>query len=205
MQKPAAMVSCAWDTRRVRRAVVLLVVTSSVGGAALAFAVPRGPAQSEVAAQALPVVRFAHESDVYVDCSKINAVAYFSDNPCETFVLLTGERFRSARRFWAAEVRQMRAAGWRHSAPQEVDYDGEGGHLARVSESWVSRDHRKCAYVATLQQGLAAEKREIFPRDPNDIPSGVYDFYHRAAKARPHRSLWVRLRPPNNHGGHCID
>ena len=195
----------AWDTRRVRRAVVLLVIASVAGGAAAVFAAMRGAGQPQVAARALPIVRSAHESDVYVDCSKINDVAYFADNPCETFVLLASEHFRSAERFWAAEVRRMDAAGWRHSAPQVVDYDGEAGHLARLSESWVSPDHHACAYVATLPRGLAAEKREIFPRDPYDIPAGVYDFYRQAVKARANRALWVRLRPPNKHGGHCIN
>jgi hypothetical protein len=186
-----------------RRGWLLLVGLFLVAGAGAAFAIHRGPDQAEVSADALPVVATAHKAGVYVDCSKVDSVAYFADNPCQTFVLLTSKHFRSAVEFWAAETRAMRISGWRHSAPQLVDYDGANSDMASLSESWVSPAHRACAYVATGRKGVVTEAQALFPYDPYDIPHGVYVFYRTARAAKPSETLWVRLRPPNP-GGRCI-
>ena len=169
----------------------------------MGFAVSRGAHQPKVAADALPLVAAAHRADVYVDCSKINSVTYDTHNPCETFVLLGSKHFGSATKFWAAETQAMKLAGWHHSAPQVVDYDGTDSGMASRRESWVSPRHRACAYVTTDARGVAAEKRALFPYDPNDNPHGVYVFYRRAKKAQRTEALWVRLRPPNA-DGRCI-
>jgi hypothetical protein len=156
-----------------------------------------------VDAGALPVVVTGHQATVYVDCSKVNGVAYFPDNPCETFVLLKSSHFGSAAAFWVAETRQLRLSGWRHSAPQLVDYNGAYGGMANLRDSWVAPSHRACAYVTTDRKGVAAEAKELFPYDPYDNPHGVYVFYRTAKRARSDETLWVRLRPPNR-GGRCI-
>jgi hypothetical protein len=127
----------------------------------------------------------AHEAAVYVDCSKINSVAYFPDNPCQTFLLLQSDHFTSAVEFLGAEMRQMSLSGWHHTAPQPVDYDGAAGGTATLSQSWVSPDHRACAYVATDRIGVAAEARELFPYDPHNQPQGVLDFYRTGRSPPP--------------------
>jgi hypothetical protein len=166
-----------------------------VAAAAAAVLLTRGRDQAQVSADALPMVATTHEADIYVDCSKINGVAYFPDNPCETFVLLESQHFGSAEEFWTAETRQLRVSGWHHSSPQLVDYDGQAAGMASPSESWVAPTQRACAYVTTVQKGVAAEKREIFPRDPNDIPHGVYDLYQRASAARPNQTFGCDFAP----------
>jgi hypothetical protein len=186
----------------VRRWALLVVALIVIGGAAITFAVTRGSGQPEVDADVLPVLATGKKADVYVDCSKIDAVAYFEDNPCQTFVLLQSSHFRSATEFWSAETRQMKRSGWHNSAPQVADFDGGGG-LVSLSESWVSRDHRACAYVTTDRRGTAAEAKTLFPYDPYNQPQGVLDFYRAARAANPNQALWVRLRPPNR-DGRCI-
>lgn len=185
-----------------RRRVLVLIGLLVVSGSAASFAATRGSGQPRVSADALPLVATAQVSAEFVDCSKVNAVAYFNDNPCETFLLLASQRYRSASALWNAEAHRLRVAGWRHSAAQAVDYDAGGG-MATRNQSWVSRDGHACAYIATVTSGAAAEARGIFPADPYDIPSGVYAFYRKARTANPTDTLWVRLRPPNR-GGHCI-
>jgi hypothetical protein len=180
----------------------LLGLVLLVGGIA-GFALARGSSQPEVSVNALPTAATVRETAIYVDCSKVNSVAYFSDNPCQTFVLLTSRRFGSATRFLTAETRHMTRSGWRHSAAQLVDYDGANSGMASRTESWVAPGHRACAYVATDQDGVAAEAKALSPYDPYDIPHGVYVFYRKAKAANPRQTLWVRLRPPN-HGGRCI-
>jgi hypothetical protein len=179
-----------------------LVAAAVVAGAAVAYAVTRS-GQPEVGAGALPTIRTVTRAASFVDCSKTNSLAYFSDNPCETFVLLRSNRFSSAAELLAAETRRLSSAGWRHSAPQEVDYDGGADGLAARDESWVSPDRQACAYITTVRRGVAAEKREIFPWDPYNWPRGIRDFFRRADAIKSRPALWVRLRPPN-HGGHCI-
>jgi hypothetical protein len=186
----------------VRRRVLFLIGLLAVTGSAAAFSATRRSGQPQVSADALPLMATAHVSTVYVDCSKVNAVAYFNDNPCETFLLLAGTRYRSASAFWNAETHRLRVAGWRHSAAQAVDYDvGDG--MATRNQSWVSRDGHACAYIATVTRGAGAEAPAIFPADPYDIPSGVYAFYRKARTANPTDTLWVRLRSPNR-DGRCI-
>jgi hypothetical protein len=186
-----------------RRLWLLLAIAIVAGGAAVAYAVTRSSDQPEVSAEVLPVVSPAHETNVYVDCSKINSVAYFPDNPCQTFLLVQSDHFGSASELLTAESRQLSRSGWRHSSLQLVDYDGVTGGMATLSQSWVSPDHRACAYVTTDRVGVAAEGRELFPYDQYNQPHGVLDFYRTAKAANPSQTLWVRLRPPNR-GGRCI-
>ena len=189
--------------RRVHRRALLLIALILATSAAGAFAATRGSRQRAVDVKALPVPAAVRASSVYRDCSKVDAVAYFQDNPCQTFVLLTSEHSRSALAFWNAETRYIRGVGWRHSAAQLVDYDGADSGLATRGESWVSPDGRACAYIATLKTGVSAERKAVFPYDPYDIPRGVYTFYRTARAAKAAQTLWVRLRP-SNRGGHCI-
>lgn len=184
--------------RPVWLAVTLLILVAS---AVAIIAVATGSAdQPGVSAAALPAIAGARKTAVYVDCSKVSSVAYFSDNPCQTFVLLESDRFASAERFLAAETSYMMAWSWHRSSPQPVDFDGPVGRMAGPSESWAASG--ACAYITTDALGVAAETTELFPRDL-DVPQGVYDFY-RAAGARSGReALWVRLRPPNT-SGRCV-
>ena len=178
------------------------VITIGLTGVAVTYAVTRSD-QPEVDADVLPVVDTASQAASFVDCSKTNSLAYFSDNPCETFLLLRSNHFGSAAKLLAAETRRLAVASWGHSAPQEVDYDGGADGMAALGESWVSPDHHACAYVTTVGRGVAAERREIFPWDPYNWPHGVLDFYRHASAIKNQPALWVRLRPPN-HGGHCV-
>jgi hypothetical protein len=179
----------------------LLIVLLAVGTAI--YLLTRSSDQPQVGADVLPVIAKAQRAAAYTDCSRVNSVAYFPGNPCQTFVLIESTRFRSAAAFLAAETRQMIASGWHHSAPQPVDYDGAYGNMASATQSWAARDHRACAYVASVRAGVSAETPEIFPRRSYDVPQGVYDFYRAAKAANPDETLWVRLRPPNT-GGRCV-
>jgi hypothetical protein len=172
-----------------------LAVPIALVGGAVAYFLTRPPGQPQVSADVLPVVAAAHRAAAYTDCSKVNSVACLSDNPCQTFVLLESNRFSSAEAFLAAETRSIIAAGWHHSAPQPVDYDGGAGGMAMPSESWVAPVHQACAYIATAGIGVAAEAAQIFPRDPYDVPEGVYEFYRTAKDANLAKALWVRLYP----------
>ena len=186
-----------------RRLWLLLAIVTVAGGAGVAYAVTRGSDQPEVSAHVLPVVSPAHETNVYVDCSKINSVAYFPDNPCQTFFVVQSNHFGSALELLTAESRQLSRSGWRHGSAQLVDYDGATGGMVTISQSWVSPNHRGCAYITTDRAGVAAEARELFPYDPSNQPHGVLDFYRTAKAANPNHALSVRLRPPNP-GGRCI-
>ncbi|MEI4920520.1 hypothetical protein Q8G81_33710, partial [Klebsiella pneumoniae] len=75
--------------------VVPLVIVLLVAGT-LVYLVTRSSGQLEVGADVLPMVPAAQQAAVYFDCSKPNVVAYFPDNPCQTFVLLESQRFGSA-------------------------------------------------------------------------------------------------------------
>lgn len=190
-----------WTPRMTAWACGALVVVAGVG-IAIYLAV-RPPAQARVSVDALPVVRGAHVMASYLDCSKISSVAYFADNPCETFVLLAGDHFRSDTALLSAQTRRMGAVGWRNSAPQPTDFDG-AGPMASVNASWAAPGDRACAYLATARDGAAAEAKGLFPYDPYNQPRGVLDFYRKATAADGTAALWVRLRPPNT-GGHCVD
>jgi hypothetical protein len=181
----------------------VVVIAVLVAVLAVTYFVTRSSDQARVGADGLPTVAEAQQAAAYVDCSKISSIAYFSNNPCQTFVLLESDHFSSAEEFLAAESRQLMAKGWRHSDPQPVDFDGGHGGLASPSQSWGAPANRVCAYVATARGGVAAETREIFPQDPYDVPQGVYDFYWTAKAASTRQALWVRLRPPND-DGRCV-
>jgi hypothetical protein len=175
-------------------------------GATIAYLLTRGSAQPEVTENAIPTVATAHRAAGYVDCSRLNGIFYDPHNPCQTFVLLQSRHFASAQDFLQAEWSVLLASGWRHSAPQLIDYDAAptAHGLASPTESWVAPDHHVCAYLETAQSGVAAEGRQLFPYDPYNQPQGVLHFYLKAKAARQGVALWVRLRPPNP-GGHCID
>jgi hypothetical protein len=190
-----------WRARPLGPLAVSLVAVLLLAGAVV-YLVTRSSDPREVSPDVLPTVPTAQQAAVYVDCSKPNAVAYFSDNPCQTFVLLESKHFPSASEFLAAESHHMMVSGWRHSVPQLVDYDGIAFGMASAEDSWVAPANQACAYVATGQTGVAAETNEIFPRDPYDVPQGVYDFYRKAKAANSSETLWVRLRPLNT-DGHC--
>lgn len=178
-----------------------LAVLIMVVGAVIAYLGTRSPDQARVSAGVLPVTAAAHRTVVYVDCSKIGAVTYDPQNPCQTFVLLQSDHFRSAGAFLDAEARQLRDAGWRHpSRPPPVDYDSGEGAMATLTESWVAPRRQGCAYVATAQTGIAAEAKGLFPYDPYNQPQGVLDFYRKAKAAKAGETLWARLRATNATG-----
>jgi hypothetical protein len=172
-------------------------------GAVSAYVVTRSSGQPQVSADVLPVVASAAQTAVYVDCSKIDAVAFDPHNPCQTFVLPHSDHFTSAAAFLDAEARQLRAVGWGHPriAPP-VDYDG-GGEMANLGDSWFAPGHKACLYLATVQAGVAAEARVLFPYDPYNQPQGVLDFYRTAKSAKPSQTLWARLRSPKTEVGAC--
>ncbi|MGO9793372.1 MAG: hypothetical protein ACLP8S_28735 [Solirubrobacteraceae bacterium] len=181
---------------RQRWALAIAVVVVVAGLVVVAVLRSGRSNQREVSADELPVVAGAYGDAVFVDCSPINDIAYFANNPCETFVLVRSHHFGSASAFLGAEARRLLSAGWRHpSIAPPVDYNA-GGATASLSNSWFSPQHRACAYVDTVRDGVAAEHTGLFPYDPYNQPAGVLSFYRTAKAAAPDRALWVRLRPP---------
>jgi hypothetical protein len=149
-----------------------------------------------VGAGVLPIVADANQSAVYVDCSKVNSLAYFPQNPCQTFVLIRSQRFASSSSLLDAETARLRVAGWRHpTLPPPIDYD-VGNATAPVVDSWLAPEHHACAYIATDHAAVTAEGKELIPFDRYDDPHEMLVFYETAKAAAPHEALWVRLRPP---------
>lgn len=183
----------AVDYRRRRLVAVLLLLVAGIGvGTYLALR----SEQAEVGAGVLPLVPGGRAVLTFVDCSKVNSLAYFAHNPCETFVLVRGQHFRSATGLLSAEAATLRAAGWRHPGIEPpIDYD-VGDAMAPLQDSWYSPDGRACAYIATDHAAVAAEGRELIPFDRYDNPAGMLSFYRAADSAQGGQNLWVRLRPP---------
>jgi len=169
--------------------------------AAFVYFATRSSSQPQVSAEVLPLVAKAHRAAAYVDCSQVNAVTFDAHNPCQTFVLLKSNHFRSASALLDAEAHQLNASGWHHSAPQPVDYN-QGHAMASPAESWVAADRDACAYVATDKVGAAAEAKGLFPYDPYNQPRDVLGFYRKATAAQRSPVLWVRLLPAFA-GGQC--
>jgi hypothetical protein len=157
--------------------------------------VSRHSGAAEVSAGVLPVVAGADQVSAFTDCSKVNSLAYFANNPCETFVLLRDDRFATQAAFLAAEQHRLTAAGWRHpTIAPPIDYN-TGEAMAPIAASWVAPKHAACAYVATDRAAVTAEGSELLPFDYYDDPEGLLGFYRTAKAAQSHRTLWVRLRP----------
>jgi hypothetical protein len=118
--------------------------------------------------------------------------------------LLKSNAVDSAQVLLAAEAQRLTRAGWHHTARQLVDYDGEPLRFAALGQSWVAPNRQACAYVATGEQGVRAEARELFPYDPYNQSAGVLNFYRtaRAATAKA-PTVWIRLRPPFDNG-RCV-
>jgi len=152
--------------------------------------------QAEVNAGALPIVDGAQQLATFTNCSRVNSLAYFAHNPCETFELLLDPRYGSQSALLNAEDHRLLAAGWLHPRIEPaVDYD-VGTAMAPIADSWYSPDHKVCAYIATDRSGVAAERQGFFPFDGWDEPEGLLGFYRAARAAQSRRIVWVRLRPP---------
>ncbi|MFZ0042096.1 MAG: hypothetical protein WAK93_12375 [Solirubrobacteraceae bacterium] len=174
---------------------VIVVLAGFVG-----YLFTRAPGQARVNPNLLPTTSSAHRAAAYLDCSKVNAVAYDPHNPCQTFLLLETSRFGSPALFLEAEAGRLRAAGWRHAAEPIPADANNGSGSGSLSESWVAPEHRACAYVTTVRRGLATEAQGLFPYDPYNQPPGVLDFYRKARAVDGAVALRVRLEPP---AGEC--
>lgn len=182
-----------------------LTLVVVIAGGIIAYLETRPPGQLRVNAGVLPIVAGADRVATFVDCSKLDAITYIPENPCETFVLVADGRFPSAEGLLEAEARRLLSAGWRQTPAQLVDYDAGSDareQTARRGESWMAPDHGGCAYVATAESGSTLEGRFLLPYDPYDGPRGLLDFYRRAKAMSTYPSLWIRLRPQF---GKCAD
>jgi hypothetical protein len=178
-----------------KRPILALLGAAVAAAAVLTYTLSRTSGQAQVSADSLPVVAGAHRVAAFTDCSKVNSLAYFEDNPCETFVLLRGGQFTTQAAFLAAEARQLVASGWQHpTIAPPIDYN-VGGAMAAVENSWFAPKHAACGYVATDQAAVAAEASELIPFDRYDNPRGMLAFYRTAKAAQSENTLWVRLRP----------
>ena len=80
--------------------------------AGVAYASSRGSEQPRVAARVLPLATGVFHTAVYLDCSKINSVAYDPHNPCQTFMLVKSNQSVSQLALLSAELwRYVRQAG----------------------------------------------------------------------------------------------
>jgi hypothetical protein len=179
--------------RRLEWACIALVVAAA---AVAYYLATKSPTQPRDAADLLPIADGAQRVDTFVDCSKVNSVAYFRDNPCETFVLVRGRASSSAMALLGSEVATLHRAGWVHPALRpEADYDDVSSAPAPRRDSWVAPDANACAYVATVRAGIRAEGKGFLPFDHDDDPAGLLTFYDVARTFQGGAVLWVRLRP----------
>ena len=171
---------------------LLLVLLVPVGVIAIEEATHTG--QPQVPARTFPIPASAARTATFMDCSPVNAIRYDPQNPCETFVLVTGTRYRSSSDLLAVERSLLKRTGWRHpTAGTDVDGDSATSPMAGRSETWIRVKANACAYVATVRRGVAAEKLSIFP--DGDAPHGVYDFFNTARRDANRAALWIRLQP----------
>lgn len=170
-----------------------VVALLAVAGVVVYLLVRRDHEQPELPATVVPIARGAKRSRTYVDCTKVSTLAYFADNPCETFVLIHGSAEESARSLLTAESETLATHGWRHPALRPlVDYD-HYDRLAPKSEAWFSRDPRACVYVTIAKvavRQLASSVR--FGNTAADYRA----FYDALMAADAGSALFVRLRPP---------
>ena len=154
-----------------------------------------GHHQVRVPMSAFPVVNGAAVGSNFIACAPADSAAYNPHNPCQTFLLLQGEKFGSSAELLAVEARLLTREGWHHAPGVVVDGDSPNLQMATRAETWRSRRAAACAYVTTVRRGVAAETKSIFPKDPHDIPQGVYDFLADAVRAQQLPAIWVRLQP----------
>ena len=125
---------------------------------AFSFVTRSSDHQPRVSADLLPIAGGARSVDRFVDCSKVNSLAYFAHNPCETFVLVRGLDSGSATVLLRSEAATLRDDGWVHPALRpEADYDDVSSGTAPLQDSWVAPGSKACAYVATAKAGVRAE------------------------------------------------
>jgi hypothetical protein len=173
----------------------LLALAAVVTGVLVYLAFPHSD-QARVSADTLPVAHGARRVSTYVDCSKIGAVAYNAQNPCETFVLVRDSRAVSTSQLLGIEDATLRNAGWRQGGVRiPADQNGVMGPSDRPSETWQAPNAKTCAYVTTVRRGVKAEHASLFPYVTQNQPAGVLRFDRTAQAARSTAALWVRLGP----------
>jgi hypothetical protein len=171
--------------QRVEWACVALVVAA----AAVAFYLVTRPSdhQPQVSVDLLPIADGARRIDTFVDCSKVNSLAYFTHNPCETFVLVRGSASGSgsAIALLRSEAATLRGDGWVHPTLRPVaDYDDVSSAMAPLRDSWVAPGSNACAYVATARAGVLAEGKGFLCRRSH----GPVDVLQRSAGSPNRRS-----------------
>jgi len=178
---------------RVEWTCVALVVAAAA--AAFYFVTRPSDHQPQVSVDLLPIADGARRVDTFVDCSKVNSLAYFTHNPCETFVLVRGSASGSAKALLRSESATLRGDGWVHPTLRPMaDYDDVSSAMAPLQDSWVAPGSKVCAYIATARSGVRAEGKQFLPFDHADDPAGLLTFYNAARAARSGDVLWVRLR-----------
>jgi hypothetical protein len=171
--------------------VVLIVIV----GAVVAYLETRTPSQGRVSVSVLPLPGGARVESSYTDCSKVNSVTYDPHEPCQTFALDRDPRFASPQALYNAQLSRLHDVDW-HVSPARLLVDNHTGlGYAPRSASWTAPRHQACAVVLTDLEGIAAERKALFPYDPYDIPGGLYRFYRRAQVADSTPTLWEAVIP----------
>jgi hypothetical protein len=181
-------------TRRRTGRIVLAASALLVAVAALViYLATRPPDQKSLQASVLPLAAQAKVGTSFMDCSKVNGLAYFDHWPCQTFVLVHSSHFGTAQALDSAEQARLGAAGWHYSArgPIPVDYDALGSANVPSSASWTGPGNSACAVILTDTAGAALEAEAILrPYDPYNQPQGLIAFYRVARGADRAETLW---------------
>ena len=171
---------------------LVLVLLVPVGVIAIEQASHTG--QAQVPARAFPIAAGAARAAAFMDCSLVRAITYYQQNPCETFVLVTGARHQSNAKLLAAERSLLKRAGWqRPTTSPEVDRELATGPVAGRFETWIRVNANACAFVTTLRRGIANEERSLFPA--GNAPQRVHDLFAVARRDADRAALWIRLQP----------
>lgn len=181
--------------RRVQWAARVVILVLLVGG--VVYLLRPSAAQPQPRTSVLPVAADGDRTARFLDCSKVNSLAYFANNPCETFLLIGASGSESVTELLRSQDAALLAAGWRHPILRPAaDYDDTYSLKAPLAQSWFAPHSRACAYVTTVRSGIAAEGKRFLPFDYGDDPKGLLTFYRKAQAVQHRPVLWVRLRPP---------
>ncbi len=79
--------------------------------------------QASLSADTLPLPAAAVITGSYTDCDDVTILGPEPHWPCETFALVQSLRHQPVGALLAAEAARLKAAGWRRSSSQAIDFD----------------------------------------------------------------------------------